>query len=182
MDDTSILNLDNITIYNDTKYNDTIYNITTTEVPRENSDLITVYILIIIMCFIPFCCVVRIIFECIHSNITKYKENLKTKNITKNKIKTCIENSIFEINLNDLTDQNCAICLDKLEKNIGMLECKHSFHTDCVKPWIEEKLMNSGISTCPICRQTISTINTNIKIKYYSNSYNSDDSDSSNEY
>ena len=193
MDDTEISIMNNTlyddmiyndTIYNDTIYNDTIYNLTNSEVPREHNGILTVYIIIAIMCFIPFCCILKVIWECIYLNIAKHKEYIIKKNLKKNNIKTCIKNSIFKINYDNLNDNNCSICLDKLEKNIGMLECKHTFHKNCIKPWIENNLKIYGISTCPICRQTISILDNSkdVKSDSYTYSYSSDESDYYEEY
>lgn len=43
----------------------------------------------------------------------------------------------------------CSICLSAVEEG-EMLKllpnCKHSFHSDCVGPWLQ------GHTTCPVCR------------------------------
>ncbi|EYU41056.1 hypothetical protein MIMGU_mgv1a022531mg [Erythranthe guttata] len=36
----------------------------------------------------------------------------------------------------------CAVCLDALcqeNNNIGVLECKHEYHSDCIKKWLRVK-------------------------------------------
>lgn len=48
-----------------------------------------------------------------------------------------------------MSESNCAICIENINRGKFTLECKHSFHEMCVKRW----LMNH--STCPICRQNV---------------------------
>ena len=42
--------------------------------------------------------------------------------------------------------QECAICLATLSLPTNALLCGHTFHADCLRQWIQEKI------TCPICR------------------------------
>ena len=47
---------------------------------------------------------------------------------------------------NKTRDDECVVCLDTLlNKNIAYLPCKHSFHYECIKPWVEKN------KSCPIC-------------------------------
>ncbi len=41
----------------------------------------------------------------------------------------------------------CAICLDPLESDLIVLNCKHTFHRKCI-------LQNSK-NSCPLCREPI---------------------------
>lgn len=45
----------------------------------------------------------------------------------------------------------CSICLEPFKKDekVTALKCKHLYHKDCIKPWIESHY------TCPICRSDI---------------------------
>ena len=65
-----------------------------------------------------------------------------------NKVKsnhTIIVNKVIE---SYVDDSECAVCLETmLSKNVSILDCKHSFHSDCIK-----KLTHYN---CPLCRQTI---------------------------
>lgn len=47
---------------------------------------------------------------------------------------------------------NCAICTEKFKQNSinVILDCKHNFHTNCLKKWVTEES-----ATCPICKQEI---------------------------
>ena len=49
--------------------------------------------------------------------------------------------------------KECGICLDEIEpkdKNVlcGHGECKHTFHTKCIEPWLA-----TGKTSCPTCRK-----------------------------
>lgn len=69
----------------------------------------------------------------------------------KNKI---IEN-ILEIRKKDIFYntyiENCQICLNKKYKDICILKCKHSFHTNCIEQWINY----CNKKSCPLCRKQI---------------------------
>lgn len=51
-------------------------------------------------------------------------------------------------------DENCAVCLSKLEINqqVKALPCKHIFHPKCINSWMKQKLI------CPCCKAKV-TIN-----------------------
>ena len=44
---------------------------------------------------------------------------------------------------------SCVICLCdyKLKQNVITLTCKHEFHFDCIKQWLDQN------TTCPKCRK-----------------------------
>ena len=50
-------------------------------------------------------------------------------------------------------NNTCAICQDdyKLNQKCGITNCYHSFHMDCLKPWLLEH------RDCPLCRSIIKT-------------------------
>ncbi|KAI9505420.1 hypothetical protein GGI25_005476 [Coemansia spiralis] len=43
----------------------------------------------------------------------------------------------------------CVICLDSLDNSVRMLTCHHSFHADCIDPWLKCS------ATCPTCRRLL---------------------------
>jgi hypothetical protein len=47
-------------------------------------------------------------------------------------------------------DENCCICLEPYAHGaiITTLRCKHYFHHDCIKPWLQEQQR-----VCPICKR-----------------------------
>ncbi|ORX71190.1 hypothetical protein DL89DRAFT_221739 [Linderina pennispora] len=49
------------------------------------------------------------------------------------------------------TNQSCTICNDEFAEDCELtrLPCKHYFHRECIKPWLE--LHN----TCPMCRHEL---------------------------
>lgn len=48
----------------------------------------------------------------------------------------------------DVKPEICAICQYeyKHKENIGALQCRHEYHTDCIKQWLLKK------KDCPMCR------------------------------
>ncbi|KAK9063854.1 hypothetical protein SSX86_017726 [Deinandra increscens subsp. villosa] len=46
--------------------------------------------------------------------------------------------------------ETCTICLDEFGENekVGMLECRHKFHSECITSWLLSK------NSCPMCRST----------------------------
>ena len=71
-----------------------------------------------------------------------------------------INNEIYNYNyntvkiLNDIDNEDCSICLEKLydeenNKEIISLECNHLFHKECVDPWINKN------KNCPLCKRNI---------------------------
>ena len=63
-----------------------------------------------------------------------------------------------------MNDENifcsCGICLENINTkciNYSIeLECKHWFHSKCVKLWSTKCIDNNTQPTCPFCRQIIS--------------------------
>lgn len=46
-------------------------------------------------------------------------------------------------------DSVCSICLEPIAEGKGhQLECKHTFHVDCIMKWFRE----GNSSSCPVCR------------------------------
>lgn len=45
----------------------------------------------------------------------------------------------------------CATCLDQysLGERVAILNCKHMFHINCIKPWLKRQ------NTCPSCRMSV---------------------------
>jgi len=53
-------------------------------------------------------------------------------------------------------EDNCSICLeDKYNTVIGILQCGHSFHSQCILDWIRNNVDNEIDSHCPLCRELI---------------------------
>jgi hypothetical protein len=55
-------------------------------------------------------------------------------------------------NYNQVNDDDCVICMDKLKKNnTVVLPCTHKFHINCISEWAQNHY------TCPLCRKSINT-------------------------
>lgn len=51
----------------------------------------------------------------------------------------------------DLADENCAICLNRIEQGhrLAKIECMHHYHLGCLNKWVKKKLQ------CPLCQTQI---------------------------
>lgn len=84
----------------------------------------------------------------------KYKYNSNSQNF--NNFMFNISNALFIDKFNEF--ESCSICLDNAEiekNNIIKLNCEHTFHTDCLNPWIYQQHMSILDTTCPLCRAAI---------------------------
>lgn len=68
----------------------------------------------------------------------------------------------FKINKDHIASNlECTVCTEKyrLQELCHLLPCKHFFHQDCIKPWLQ--LHN----TCPVCRYELKTDNPDYEAK-----------------
>lgn len=49
--------------------------------------------------------------------------------------------------IDDVKDESCCICLNKLSENVIKLKCNHYFHNNCISDWFGVNM------SCPICRE-----------------------------
>ena len=75
--------------------------------------------------------------------------------VKKKVVKECnnykINNELKEKILIDETEIICSICLENFKKNEKYIEfeCKHIYHKDCIKEWLQNN------KNCPNCRKII---------------------------
>lgn len=52
----------------------------------------------------------------------------------------------------EFNNHTCAICLEDFlpGESLIILPCKHSFHSNCITPWLTERS-----STCPLCKRVL---------------------------
>jgi len=68
---------------------------------------------------------------------------------------------------NFVPTDSCGVCLEKFdlpdeeEEIVGLLECTHLFHIDCIQGWLCESL------TCPQCKNNISIHNSTASSSFY---------------
>lgn len=92
----------------------------------------------LILSLFVLCCLL-ILYNRIPVNNFVYPINNGLSSEIINKIK------ILEVHSND----TCAICLNNDETQWMITPCKHSFHSECLKLWLENN------KTCPNCRKEI---------------------------
>tara|TARA_B110000208_G_scaffold189922_1_gene252598 strand:- start:1941 stop:2336 length:396 start_codon:yes stop_codon:yes gene_type:complete len=90
----------------------------------------------IILFLILFC--LNFLGYLLYFTAEKEKNNLIKQFLKKNNFKGVIEG-----------DNRCSICLENIDKKnmFCFKECKHSFHIECIKKWINYN------KNCPICRK-----------------------------
>jgi hypothetical protein len=84
-----------------------------------------------------------------------YIEEEKTSSIKNHLIKNycdCNYDNYDNFLLNSNTNEDCGICLEKIEIQPNMTYCKHFFHKDCIIKWLK-----IGKNSCPICRKNLYT-------------------------
>ena len=61
-----------------------------------------------------------------------------------------------------MEDKTCTICIEDFTENtfINELNCKHIFHIDCIKDWIQVKSQDEV--KCPNCNKKIYSNNEEI--------------------
>ena len=81
-------------------------------------------------------------------------------------IKKYIKSRIFYKINKTKTNEECPICLDKLQstlcKKYSTLECNHSFHNKCFEKHVKTQKNENIIVTCPMCRFGVSSHETEI--------------------
>ena len=50
------------------------------------------------------------------------------------------------ITINPLVEEDCPICINKLDSKIVRLTCGHTYHYYCIYEWFRKS------ATCPLCR------------------------------
>eukprot|EP01018_Ginkgo_biloba_P000693 Gb_30059 [translate_table: standard] len=72
--------------------------------------------------------------------------------LTEDSISKCLKKSTYsscrESSATDEESQKCSICQEEYKDNeeLGILECGHNHHTECIKKWLMQK------NECPICK------------------------------
>ena len=61
------------------------------------------------------------------------------------------KNLLLPINIEDIKENKCSICLEEYnrDKDIIKLKCNHEYHKECIKAWFD---INKN---CPQCRKNI---------------------------
>lgn len=78
-----------------------------------------------------------------------YYEEVSFSVFQKNLIKD-EERPIINKTINNVIDNECIICYEKMEYGIIRTPCNHYFHTECLNKWLESNKRDN--KNCPICR------------------------------
>ena len=145
--------MDNYTS-NDTIINTTIFPNTTlftTDAPYVMSDETKVMICLALSFFvIPSIIIILIGFYDIvrhFMGIRDFTDGILMRYHNGKMKKRSFINSLITIEIKDL-DDDCPICMEKLNGRIGYLSCEHYFHEECLIKWLK----TSEHKDCPTCR------------------------------
>lgn len=130
--------------------------------PQYNVDNTGIFIMGAVL-FLFF--ILIIVCLMVNSNNTISPHDAKVTHIKK-QFKTLQELRISGKDVNLFIQENCAVCLEKLDDqhklnmsqstndiNEVFLTCGHNFHEGCIKLWLKND------NNCPICRQTGISVN-----------------------
>ena len=83
-----------------------------------------------------------------------YREEEQTSTATNHIIKKICDNctdieKVTTTTLNVNSTDECSICYDKYNQEVGKLKCDHIFHKKCILKWLETS------NTCPLCRENV---------------------------
>lgn len=140
-----------------------------TENPSKKTKIIYIVVLIICGFLIILIVILIILYICIKRKMeNRFRDSIdenieKEKKIAENKKKidilyeTSLQPQIFT---NELLNQNCdnsicSICTDNFEigkSEVMITPCKHIFHYNCLKPWIDSNILSPK---CPNCNYNI---------------------------
>jgi hypothetical protein len=92
--------------------------------------------------------------------IHKLKKSLiKYLNIKTNKLSNNEIHSLLLIELNNILNDDCVICLNKLTyNNLNLFECLHCMkycHKTCIDTWIKKCKINNVDVNCIFCKNII---------------------------
>ena len=169
------------TNYTNTNYTNTNYTNTNYIDPGSSSLVVKIFsiiLLIILLCAILgfVICFITICYEecCNHwtrnLNNSISRDNLNNNNFDKIVIREEIDyiNNIERRNNLNYCNNSCPICLEDFDDNdndndntqsICYLECKHRYHTDCIREWYNKYNNKYGKKCpCPICKREITNV------------------------
>lgn len=88
----------------------------------------------------------RVPFNVLREGVSTFKKLLKKIN----NFRAFLKISKYLQTCPVVSTGTCAICTEDMENGMGrMIKCKHSFHLECLKRWVEQQ------QVCPICRDII---------------------------
>ncbi|VAH73277.1 unnamed protein product [Triticum turgidum subsp. durum] len=91
--------------------------------------------------------------EMSYEELLALEESIGTVNtgLADEKISACVKEVVCcssDEAQDDEDDGRCLVCLEEYKNNdlLGILKCRHDFHTDCIKKWLQVK------NACPVCK------------------------------
>jgi hypothetical protein len=56
---------------------------------------------------------------------------------------------------NIIINEECPICITDNNSNSISLTCNHTYHSECINPWIKQCNTQETIPMCPLCKSNI---------------------------
>ena len=56
---------------------------------------------------------------------------------------------------NIIINEECPICISDNNSNSISLTCNHTYHSECINPWIKQCNTQETIPMCPLCKSNI---------------------------
>ncbi|WOG27570.1 RING finger domain-containing protein [Endozoicomonas sp. 8E] len=59
-----------------------------------------------------------------------------------------------------ITHNKCSVCCERFLRTAGLVKtpCNHIFHVLCLNPWLQKRLPDLAIKTCPVCRSELKNL------------------------
>lgn len=107
--------------------------------------ILELFEVVIMMCIVLTIIIVRLIIEKFRTKLDNIPKTVKK--YEEYKVSSDIHIKKDDI-LMDLKELQCSICIEhyKNDEIVNCLECKHIYHQECIKLWLENN------NSCPICR------------------------------
>lgn len=76
---------------------------------------------------------------------------------------SAFSDSAFKLEQAQVTDENCSVCYGSHTASIMKTPCKHLFHVHCLYQWLQTRLRNRTVKTCPVCRAELISLRNKLK-------------------
>lgn len=104
-----------------------------------------VFVLAAILIMMPIIIIVMLFYVAVHD----HDDDTSIVSTVEEEEEECFEGGSESESESESEGEECAVCLSKVgrdEKYWVVGECRHGFHVDCIRHWLNQH------SSCPLCR------------------------------